>query len=422
MKDSVLISEELLNSPQSRNLARLIFDLRLVSHIPVLFYANGSILGSETPHNIVLPTEIEQPLICDPKIVNWLSENSRSSPCIVEEDASVFYVVCRYEGDALCILGPCSQRPLSKLQLNSFMRKHHMHNFQNYRMHSASYQEVLALAEIIDYLIIGSLTAENSFSESNMENIKEQTPDPFPDYSSYLRQNYRLNSKQHLPYMYEQKMYEYIQNGDLEGFINFTQTQMPTSNLTFDEVSQNEIKKEEYSIASMITLFSRAAINGGVNPYDAYDISDMLLQKLSEKQTKDNFDKVSHECIRLFFDAVKRARNIAGSSAHIEKCKYYISKNLRKPFTISDIAEYVGLSANYLGNLFRKYETCTLKQYIIRERLNAAKNMLKYSDYTISAISHAFCFQSQSHFGALFKKETGMTPAEFRKINKPQNF
>ena len=96
--------------------------------------------------------------------------------------------------------------------------------------------------------------------------------------------------------------------------------------------------------------------------------------------------------------------------------------HLRSPFTISDIADYVGLTPKYLGELFHQYEPCTLKQYIIQERLNAAKNMLKYSDQTIAVIADSLCFQSQSYFGALFKKETGMSPARYRNVNKPQNF
>ena len=52
----------------------------------------------------------------------------------------------------------------------------------------------------------------------------------------------------------------------------------------------------------------------------------------------------------------------------------------------------------------------------------AAQNMLKYSDQTISAVSSYFCFDSQSHFGSVFKNITGITPSEYRTRNKVEYF
>ena len=400
---------------------KLFFYLRMTSHIPVLFFIHGKIWGTETFDGIILPSELELPFLQDPAIAKWLHSNALPCPSIQEETASIYYCTKKYADNITCIIGPLYTDFLSKTELRSYMRRHNMHNFQNYHIRPASHQEAYALISLVDYFITGKVSSAPE-ADSNAHEGGNPVREIPAELSSYLLQSYRLGSEQHIPYHYEQQMFEYVKQGDYESFLNFTTKQMPLSNYSLGKVSHNELKQREYFAVTQIALFRQAAIESGVNPYDVYDLSDMLLQRLSEKQTVENYEKVQMDCIRLFFDAVRKARNISNSSVHIKKCKYYISKNLRSHFTISDIAGYVGLSPNYLGNLFREHESCTLKHYIIRERVNCAKNMLKYSDFTISDIAASLCFQNQSHFGALFRKETGLTPGQYRKMNKPQNF
>ena len=52
--------------------------------------------------------------------------------------------------------------------------------------------------------------------------------------------------------------------------------------------------------------------------------------------------------------------------------------------------------------------------YILLRKLEAARNMLKYSEYSYAEISAILAFSSQSHFSRIFKKETGYTPKEYR--------
>jgi len=51
----------------------------------------------------------------------------------------------------------------------------------------------------------------------------------------------------------------------------------------------------------------------------------------------------------------------------------------------------------------------------MEERIETAKNLLRYSDLSYTDISATLSFSSQSHFIRLFKQYTGMTPAQFRR-------
>ena len=81
---------------------------------------------------------------------------------------------------------------------------------------------------------------------------------------------------------------------------------------------------------------------------------------------------------------------------------------------MKDTAAALGVSAVYLSRVFRKSERISLKQYIQQERIERAKNLLRYSNDSIQSISHCLDFVSQSHFTECFRRSTGLTPLKYR--------
>ena len=80
-----------------------------------------------------------------------------------------------------------------------------------------------------------------------------------------------------------------------------------------------------------------------------------------------------------------------------------------------ETAEAAGISASYLSRLFKKETGMLFVDYIQKERIEAACNMLTYSDYTAAQISEYLCFSTQSYFIKIFRKYTGTTPAKYKK-------
>ncbi|AZZ61255.2 helix-turn-helix transcriptional regulator [Oenococcus sp. UCMA 16435] len=104
-------------------------------------------------------------------------------------------------------------------------------------------------------------------------------------------------------------------------------------------------------------------------------------------------------------------------SKYIRQCKQYVEKHLFQHFSLDDIADQISINKCYLKNQFSKQEGISLKRYIHKERIKAAQNMLKFSNQPISVIANYLCFDSQSHFGAVFKSIIGMTPSNYRMKN-----
>ena len=96
--------------------------------------------------------------------------------------------------------------------------------------------------------------------------------------------------------------------------------------------------------------------------------------------------------------------------------------NLHGKIQVQDIAEKLGLNANYLSELFHKNEHVSLKDFIQKEKINMAKNLLIYSKYSYTEIAVYLGYSSQSHFGKQFKKYADMTPRRYREVYGAKNF
>ncbi len=79
------------------------------------------------------------------------------------------------------------------------------------------------------------------------------------------------------------------------------------------------------------------------------------------------------------------------------------------------LANHVHLNPTYLSELFARETGTSISQFITDKRMEAAENMLKYSEYSFSEIAQILAYRSQSHFTKVFKKHSGMTPGEYRR-------
>ena len=69
---------------------------------------------------------------------------------------------------------------------------------------------------------------------------------------------------------------------------------------------------------------------------------------------------------------------------------------------------------NYLSSLFSSVEGITIEQYIIKQKIERAKELLIYDELTLSQIADVLDYSSVAHLSAQFKKVTGFTPTAFK--------
>ena len=91
--------------------------------------------------------------------------------------------------------------------------------------------------------------------------------------------------------------------------------------------------------------------------------------------------------------------------------------NYNRMITLTDLADYMGLSESYTSRLFNKEVGMNMSSYINEIRVEKAKELLTHSDEKIYGIAEKIGYASTTAFHVAFKKKTGMTPAEYRNQN-----
>lgn len=227
------------------------------------------------------------------------------------------------------------------------------------------------------------------------------------------------SERNHYSYQMEQRWLDYVRRGEkVEG---------APGTFSFDasivgKMAKGSLKQKEYTCVCLITLLTRAVIEAGVPAMEAYNTSDMYLQKLERCRTQPEMQVVINNVNDAFLNLVRRVKAEADIPPYILICEDYIARHRTKNINIPELTEMAGVSHGYLVKKFKEYEGQTIKQYIIREKIRAAANMIKYSDATFAEIAEYLKFSSQSHMGKFFYREFGMTPKEYQRKYKVVEF
>ncbi|HCV43428.1 MAG TPA: AraC family transcriptional regulator [Bacteroidetes bacterium] len=80
------------------------------------------------------------------------------------------------------------------------------------------------------------------------------------------------------------------------------------------------------------------------------------------------------------------------------------------------IARDIGKDYHALSTLFSSVENITIERFIILQRIERAKELLKYGELTLSEISYTLGYSSVPHLSNQFKSVTGLTPSHFKKM------
>ena len=104
----------------------------------------------------------------------------------------------------------------------------------------------------------------------------------------------------------------------------------------------------------------------------------------------------------------------SGSYRHITKAIDYIEEHYAEHITLEDVAKTVYLSPNHFSKLFSDMNGITFSDYLIRLRVDKARQMLLKNQKTVTEIALECGFSSFSAFSRNFKRICGYTPSEFR--------
>lgn len=217
---------------------------------------------------------------------------------------------------------------------------------------------------------------------------------------------------QHAPFEREIAFYESVRSGNLETVKTlFT----PLGGEGFGTLSQNPLRNLKYHLVVSIALITRFCISGGMQPEEAYNMSDVFIQKTDHCRTETAVHDVHYAMVVAFTKRMRQLRSGKQYSRTVLKILDYISDHLHERIYIEDIANAVSRSVPYISRLFAREMGKSLSSYIADKKVETAANMLQFSDYSCLEISNYLCYSSQSYFIRMFKNHIGLTPMEYKR-------
>lgn len=103
-----------------------------------------------------------------------------------------------------------------------------------------------------------------------------------------------------------------------------------------------------------------------------------------------------------------------GNRRHCARAKAYISENINRRITVSDVAAAVGVSKNYLTNVFSGSEGIPLMEYINRSKLSYMLVLIRRYSYTLAQAGKQVGFTDVNYISRIFKRYYGMTVTDYK--------
>lgn len=260
-------------------------------------------------------------------------------------------------------------------------------------LHYIFYNEALSLNEVVK---------NNEHSKTTL----------IPEIIELNMMQQRENSSYHSSFLAEKKIWHSVQLGDTEKVLYYKN--LHSQEGIYGKLSKKDTLRDSKNILiSAIAIATRSAIEGGLYPEIAYNLSDSYIQYIEELATIPSVDKLMEQFLLDFTSRVKQA-NRSKYTKVVLLCQEYIFNHLYEDLSLELLANQLNINPSYLSNKFKAETGETLIGFIQRQKIEESKHLILYSDLSISEIFAVLNFYDQSYFIKVFKKITGLTPKQYK--------
>ena len=318
-------------------------------------------------------------------------------------------------GNSSIILGPINDFPYNKETLLAMSKEYDVADYNpetfSSFFHNIPTQNLEAFISTL--LFINYSVNHTPLTKKDMAHYKDSLfvasiNQQLTEKSYTTKEDSELNNN----YAIESELLRYIETGNMKGLLSFTER---AKNTKVGIIANDNLRQLKNMFVTAVALISRAAMRGGLDPSASYHLSDMYLQQMERLSDP---DLIMNLMAQLQHDYTNRVANsIAPTTADniLYQVIQYVRANTNKEITVTDIADHIGFSRPYLSRKVKKELGFNLSDFIMRCKLEDAKDLLAFSNKSISQISSYLCFSSQSHFQKAFKDKYGITPLSYRK-------
>jgi AraC-like DNA-binding protein len=174
------------------------------------------------------------------------------------------------------------------------------------------------------------------------------------------------------------------------------------------------LRQAKNSVIILITLVSRAAIEGGLPAETAMLLSDKYIQSVEASDSHAKVSEISQAMREDYIRRVYRVKNDGNISPGIQQACDYISLHPEQKLDVHELAQKLGYTDYYFTKKFKREAGMTINEFAMLQKIERAKELLIDTSLSISEISSQLGFNSASYFCDMFRRLTNKSPGEHR--------
>jgi len=273
------------------------------------------------------------------------------------------------------------------------------------------YRQFVSLIAVAARLYTGK---DVRFEEIVIQNNISQQEEPEIELTRQVFESHE-NEFLRTPYDFEQTIYAAVEAGDVDRLTAVVL--QPISGRT-GQMSSDVIRQEKYTFVSAASQFSRAAVRGGMNYEAACFLADVYCQQIDQLHRVQDISALLFEMARDFCKHVHDSQGKPYYSKPVRSCCDYIFNHLHDDIHIAELARISGFCCKSISQKFITETGMSIPNYIHRERMMEAAQLLEFSTHSISQISNYLQYSSQSYFTRIFRGTYSVTPKQYRHIHQ----
>lgn len=142
-------------------------------------------------------------------------------------------------------------------------------------------------------------------------------------------------------------------------------------------------------------------------------VADYILKPIDPNAIYDALNR-----IRPTLEAQEKSGSHSISKSSFEEILTYIDSHLSEQISLQVISDTFYINKNYICNLFQKHLHCTFSSYLTEKRIKLAQQLLVTTNLPLQAVSRETGFNDEFYFSKVFKKNCGVSPGLYRKLNQ----
>jgi YesN/AraC family two-component response regulator len=177
---------------------------------------------------------------------------------------------------------------------------------------------------------------------------------------------------------------------------------------------EKTIRQAKDSVILSIGLVSREAMKVGVDTDFCMHMAQMFTDKVEASYSLKELAEIRYQTLLFYTKKVESLTMKGVKSPIVLHMIKYINDNIENHISCQDISKALKIHRSYASDCFKKETGIGLIDYINRQKILLAKQLLKFTDKSLTDISYQLSFSSQAYFTKVFKDVVGITPLEYK--------